>query len=115
MSGIFDINTAYKLKNILPGNTFCGESDKAFYTWENVFDPDYDLCEFTLNFFIKDGQSYSRHMETHYQRAYTDAFIKRLLKRCGFELLATFDDVSFDAPARNSEKVFYIARKPEKD
>lgn len=108
---IFDINTAYKLKNILPGNTFCGESDKAFYTWENVFDPDYNICEFTLNFFIKEGQQYSRHIETHYQKAYTDAFIKKLLKRCGFEMLSSFNDVSFDAPARNSEKVFYIAKK----
>ena len=108
---IFDINTAYKLKHVLPGNTFCGESDKAFYSWENVYDPDYDLCEFTLNFFIKDGKNYSRHMETHYQKAYADGFIKKLLKRCGFELLDSFDDLSFNPPARTSEKVFYIARK----
>ena len=109
---IFDINTAYKLKKILPGNTFCGESEKAFYSWENVFDPDYNICEFTLNFFIKAGQHYSRHIETHYQKAYTDAFIKKTLNQCGFEVLSTFDDVSFDNPARNSEKVFYIAKKP---
>ena len=108
---IFDINTAYKLKNILPGNTFCGESDKAFYSWENVYDPDYSICEFTLNFFIKNGETYSRHSETHYQRAYTDAFIKRLLLRCGFEVLDSFDDLTFDPPMRSSEKVFYIARK----
>ena len=108
---IFDINTAYKLKNILPGNTFCGESDKAFYTWENVYDPDYSICEFSLNFFIKNGENYSRHSETHYQRAYTDSYIKRLLLRCGFEVLDSFDDLTFSPPSRNAEKVFYIARK----
>lgn len=109
---IFDINTAYKLKKLLPGNTFCGESEKAFYSWENVYDPDYDICEFTLNFFIKNGAGYTRHTETHYQRAYTDSFIKRLLKKCGFELMDCFDDLSFDEPSRTSEKVFYIAKKP---
>ncbi|MFA7637650.1 MAG: methyltransferase domain-containing protein [Monoglobales bacterium] len=108
---IFDINTAHKLKNILPGNTFCGESDKAFYTWENVYDPEYSLCEFTLNFFIKNGKNFTRHTETHYQKAYTDSFIKKLLKRCGFEVLAVYDDLTFDSPARSSEKVFYVARK----
>ena len=45
-------------------------------------------------------------------KAYTDGFIKKTLKRCGFELVAVYDDVSFDAPARNSEKVFYVAKKP---
>lgn len=108
---IFDINTAYKLKNVLAGNTFCGESDKAFYCWENVYDPDYSICEFTLNFFIKNGENYSRHTETHYQRAYTDSYLKRILKKCGFEVLDSFDDLSFNSPSRNSEKVFYIARK----
>ena len=108
---IFDINTVYKLKNILPGNTFCGESDKAFYTWENVFDLDYNICEFTLNFFIKDGKNYCRRTETHYQRAYTDAYIRKLLKKCGFEVVGSYDDVSFEKPSRTSEKVFYVARK----
>lgn len=108
---IFDINTAYKLKNILPGNTFCGESDKAFYTWENFYDLDYDICEFTLNFFMKDGDKYSRHTEAHYQKAYTDAQIKKMLKKCGFELISTYNDVTFDAPTRTSQKVFYVARK----
>ncbi len=110
---IFDINTAYKLKNILPGNTFCGESDKAFYAWENVYDPDYSICEFTLNFFIKNGETYTRHSETHYQRAYTDSFIKRLLTKCGFEVLDSFDDLTLNSPSRNAQKVFYIARKAE--
>lgn len=112
---IFDINTAYKLKNILPGNTFCGESDEAFYVWENVYDPDYNICEFTLNFFINDGHKYSRHTETHYQKAYTDSYIKKALKRAGFEVLATYDDVSYDVPLKNSEKVFYIAKKLVKE
>lgn len=109
---IFDINTPYKLKHILAGNTFCGESDNAFYTWENVYDPDYNICEFTLNFFIKDGTGYCRHNETHYQRAYTFTFLNNLLKKCGFEVLDRFDDLSFTPAGKTSEKVFFIARKP---
>lgn len=110
---IFDVNTPYKFKNILAGNTFCGESDKAFYCWENVYDPDYDICEFTLNFFIKNSTVYSRHTETHYQRSYSLAQLGKMLKKCGFELVATFDDLSFDEPSRTSQKVFFVAKKPE--
>ena len=108
---IFDVNTPYKFKNILAGNTFCGENEHVFYTWENFFDPESNLCEFMLNFFIKEGKTYSRYTETHYQKSYTSSYLKKLLEGCGFELLGTFDDLSFNLPARNSQKVFYVARK----
>lgn len=108
---IFDINTPYKLKNVLAGNTFCGEGDGVFYTWENVYDPDEKLSEFKLEFFIQNGDMYERKTEFHYERAYSDKEIKNMLKKCGFTLLAVYDDLTFEEPSSRSEKIFYIAKK----
>ncbi len=109
---IFDINTKYKLKNVLAGNTFCGEGENVFYSWETTYDPEEEICEYYLNFFIKEGEKYIRKEEAHYQRAYSVSFFKKILKKCGFELLDVFDDLSFNPISKNSEKVFFVARKP---
>lgn len=111
---IFDINTKYKLENILAGNIFNDEKDGVFYSWENYFDKEENICEFDLNFFVKnkDG-SYKRFNEIHYERAYTDREIKAMLKKAKLELVAVYDDLTENSPAKNSEKVFYIAKKPK--
>ncbi len=108
---IFDVNTPYKLKNVLAGNTFCGEGDGVFYTWENVYDPEEKLSEFKLEFFIQNGEMYERKTEFHYERAYSDREIKGMLKKAGLTLLAVYDDLTFDGPSPHSEKIFYIAKK----
>lgn len=112
---IFDINTKHKLENVLAGNIFNDEKDGVFYSWENYFDDEENICEFDLNFFVqnRDG-SYKRFNEIHYERAYTDREIKSMLKKAKLELVAVYDDLSREEPSKISEKVFYIAKKPEK-
>ena len=107
---VFDINTKHKLKNVLAGNVFCGSAPGVYYTWENAYDPEEDICEFTLEFFIKDGEKYSRHTEYHYEKAYTIAQIKKALKAAGFESVDTYDDLTFLPPHKTSEKVFFVAK-----
>ena len=108
---IFDINTRYKLENVLAGNVFCGEDDDVFYTWENFYDPEEKICEFKLEFFITENGNIRRHTEYHYEKAFEVSEIKKALKKSGFELLAVYDDLSFEAPRRNSEKIFFVAQK----
>ncbi len=111
---IFDINTKHKLENVLAGNIFNDEKDGIFYSWENYFDKEENICEFVLNFFVKnrDG-NYKRFDEVHYERAYTHSEIKAMLKKAKLELVGVYDDLTENPPARNSEKVFYIAKKPK--
>ncbi len=107
---VFDINTKYKLKHILAGNVFCGSAPGVYYTWENSYDIEEDICEFILEFFIKDGEKYSRHTEYHYEKAYTLAQITKALKTAGFESINTYDDLTFLPPHKKSEKVFFVAK-----
>lgn len=108
---IFDINTKYKLEQVLAGNIFNDEQDGVFYSWENYFDDEENICEFDINFFVKNGKEYKRFNEVHYERAYSDKEIKNILKKSGLELLAVYDDLTENLPEKKSEKVFYIARK----
>lgn len=109
---IFDINTKHKLENVLAGNIFNDETEDVFYSWENYYDPDEKICEFDINFFVRKGDgSYKRFNEIHYERAYSDREIKALLKKAKLELVAVYDDLTEQEPTKNSEKVFYIAKK----
>ncbi len=109
---VFDINTKHKLENVLAGNIFNDEKDGVFYSWENYYDDEENICEFDLNFFVqnRDG-SYKRFNEIHYERAYTDREIKAMLKKAKLELVAVYDDLTENIPEKTSEKVFYVAKK----
>ena len=108
---VFDVNTKHKLENILAGNIFNDERDGVFYSWENYYDSEENICEFNLNVFVRNGSSYKRINEIHYEKAYSDKKIKALLKKAGLSLMAVYDDLSFEEPVKKSEKVFYIAKK----
>lgn len=105
---VFDINTKYKLENVLAGNVFCGESDNAYYTWENYYDKEENICEFILEFFIKDGEKYSRRTETHYERGYSVAELKKAIEESGLTLAGVYDDMSFEPENRKSERLYFV-------
>ena len=53
---IFDINSYYKLSEILGNNIYTYSEEEVFYTWENVFEE--DLLSMFLTFFVKKGDLY---------------------------------------------------------
>ncbi len=110
---IFDINTKYKLETLLPGNIFTDEVEGAYYTWENAYDKEEKICMFDLNFFVEENGLYKRFEEVHYEKAYTRGEIKSALRGAGLKLLGEYDDLTLDAPRRQSEKIFFVAQKPQ--
>ena len=67
----FDINSYYKLKHIIGNNTFVEDREEIFYTWQNYYDEDTDVCDFYLTFFFsEDGKIFTRFDEEHKERAY---------------------------------------------
>ncbi len=108
---VFDINTKHKLENVLAGNVFVDERDGVFYSWENYYDDEENICEFDLNFFVKEGSKYKRFNEVHYERAYTTSEIKFMLKKSGLKFLAMYDDLTENAPGKTSERIFFVAKK----
>lgn len=111
---IFDINTRYKLENVIGDNTFILEDDDCFCSWQNEYDKRRKLSDFYLTFFMKDGGNYTRFDEQHTQRAYGIEEIKALIESSGMRLLKVYHDRSFENPKKNSERVFFVAQEQGK-
>ncbi len=113
---VFDINSYYKLSETIGNNTFIDENDKVFYVWENFFDVETNICEFFITFFEKnpDGR-YTRFDETHEERAYKEADIKRYLKEAGFNYIRTYYDFKMqslsDVEMDNADRLFFVCKK----
>ncbi len=108
---IFDINTIYKFENVLSDNNFSQTTENSAYTLENYFDNEEMINEFYTNFFIEDEETglYHRFEEIHYEKAYSIEKIKELIKKSGLNLLGVYDELTFNEPKENSQRVFFVA------
>ena len=109
---IFDINSYYKLKEVIGNNIFVEDRDNIYYTWQNYYDDEKDICEFYLTFFYsEDGENFVRFDEKHLEKAYKPDKIEALLKEAGFNNVDAFDAFTFDCPGNNSERINYVATR----
>lgn len=106
---IFDVNTKYKFEKILGSNTYVYETDGIFYTWENYYED--GILDFELNFFVKQGASYSRITEQHRQRYYSAEELKSAAERNSLKAVGIYGDMSMSNPLQNSERVFLVVKK----
>ena len=106
---IFDINTEYKIKKIIAPNNFIYDSDDIFYTWQSRLRG--RKCDYYLDFFVREGGRYARFSEKHTQRIFTYGDIAEAVGKSGLTLSAGFDELTFDAPKPDSERVFYVVTK----
>lgn len=108
---IFDINSSYKLREIIGNNIFIEDRDNVFYNWQNEFDCYNNICSFYLTFFIKEGENYHRFDELHEERAYEIDEITNLLNKAGFKKIDYFDCFTFDEINPDTERINFIAIK----
>lgn len=111
---IFDINTEYKFKNILDNNSFVYDEDNVYCVWNNEYDSDDKICYFDLNFFLKnpDG-SYCRRDEYQEERMYTVGELKNYIRDCGLDCLGVYDNLSFEPPRGDSQRLFFVVQRPQ--
>ena len=106
---LFDINSFYKLINILGNNIFTYSEEDVFYSWENVLED--NIVNMFLTFFVKDGELYERFEEEHFERAYSEEEIERALEKCGFSLLGKYNGYSDEEVQQESERILYVVGK----
>ena len=110
---IFDINTEYKFKNVLDGQAFVYDEDDVYCVWNNDYDEEEKICYFDLNFFLKDERgAYKRLDEYQEERAYSTDEIEKIIKNCNLELLGVYDNLSFNPPREDSERLFFVIKRP---
>lgn len=109
---IFDINSEYKLKNVLGNNTFVYDEDDVYCVWDNCFDDEDGICGFNLDFFVKtDDGLYKRECEYQEERAYGIDEIRECAEKTGLIFEDCFADRSFEKPNDTTERLFVVLRK----
>ena len=108
---MFDINTIYKHKYILANNTFTYETDDVYLVWENQFNEKNNNVKMNLEFFEYEDGAYYRSSESFTEKAYDINEIDAALKETGFEIIAHFDDDTFNPPNEKSQRIVIAARK----
>ncbi len=106
---VFDINSYYKLSNILGNNIYIHDDDNVFYSWENVFED--EIVSMYLTFFVKDKKQYEKFQEEHYERAYKEDEIEVMLKNIGFSILNKYDGYTVNDVNEKSERILYVVKK----
>ncbi len=109
---IFDINSYYKLNEIIGNNTFIEDREDMFYSWENFYDQETDICKFYLNFFIslEDG-FYERFIEEHFERAYKEEKILEMLEEVGFKDIKMYKGFTFENIDNKTERINFVVKK----
>lgn len=111
---LFDVNTAYKHKNILAGNTFVYDLEDIFCVWQNSFTDSSDRrVNISLDIFEKESDGrFSRYSEEFSEIAFEKEEYKEMLEKSGMEVLAVYDCDTLKPPRSDSEKLVFAARKP---
>lgn len=111
---IFDLNTEYKYENI--GDSVIAENrDETSFIWENTYSHNKKINRYDLTLFLKeeDGR-YSKHEETHLQRAYSLEEVKEALIKSGLEFVKVYNAFTRDEPNEKSERIYVIAKEKGK-
>lgn len=107
---IFDLNTEFKHRKILKDNTFVYDTEKVYFVWQNI--PYEDKTDIYLDMFVPDKYGkYTRYTESFSERVYSEEQISNLAEKCGFEILQIYNDLSYEPPLDNSEKITYILKR----
>ncbi len=106
---VFDVNTPYKYEMILGDNTITYDDGEVFYAWENSYDGEFS--DFRINFFVREGDSYTRITEEHTQRCHTFKELADIIGGAGLIIEGVYHELSEDDPKETSERIFFVVKK----
>ncbi len=82
---IFDVSSAYKLRNVIGNELFAEERDGISYIWFNKLSENYVTMDLTV-FERTDGGLYSRSEERHVQYIHEEDCVRTALEEAGFSV-----------------------------
>lgn len=108
---VFDVNTVYKHQNVLANNTFVYDEKDVYCVWQNRLLPDNITVNHNLDFFVKEGNVYTRFTENFSERAFTHEEILTATEKSGFRLVAQYKDLTRALPDEETERIYYVIRR----
>ena len=110
---VFDANTIYKHQSVLGNNIFIYDEKNVYCAWRNTLQSDNKTVNINLDFFVKNGENYSRCCENFNEVAYTDEELTTAIEEAGFKVLERYAESTFDLPVETTERVTYIVGRSE--
>lgn len=112
---IFDLNTEAKFQ-AMGSETIAEVRDEGSFIWENEYDEEEKINSYDLTFFIREEDDlYRRYQETHFERAWSLDEIKKALTEAGMEFVAAYDAFTKNAPRKESDRIYVVAREHGKE
>lgn len=105
----FDMSSAYKLKNVLAGNTFSETKNDITYVWKNFRSGNKLNIDFTV--FSPRGQSYIKTSETQTQYIRDTEEVTDALRAAGFTGVRAYAFGKKSKPQPETERIAFVAEK----
>ena len=113
---IFDVNTLHYYRDVLGSRTICDNRGECSLIWENEYDRRSRINTFELTLYMEQQDGlYSRHEETHYQRAYELGMITRMLEKAGMKVERCYRAFTKHKGSEGCERVYFVARTEKKE
>ena len=107
---VFDVNTVYKHNEVLADNTFVFDEDDYYLVWDNEAVNDRTV-RILLDMFLFNGENYDRFSEEFEETAYSVEELSTWLKNSGFVNIKVYDELSYDDPKNDSERLYFVCKK----
>lgn len=110
---VFDVITRKHLAKTLADNVFYEDYEDFTLLWLNSYDSDTrtNTAELTLFEKQEDGR-FVRYDGDLVERFYPESFFIRAARKAGLAHLGTYDELSYEEPGKDSERVFLVFGKP---
>lgn len=120
---VFDFNTEYKYREVMGDRTIAEDRGDCSFIWDNTYYEEEKINEYDLTLFIRERSSgdlfsdshlYRKFRETHYQRGYTLAEMKSLLRKAGLVFVEAFDMDTKGEVTDRTQRICVAARESGK-
>ena len=109
---VFDVNTEYKMQDIIGNGVFYEITDDICYLWKSNYVKSDRVSTFDLTFFIRGaGGGWDRFDEIHRQRAYSLGDFQEAARGTGLEFTGLFNFLSYRKPSDHAAKINYVLQK----
>jgi len=109
---LFDVTTEYNSKAYFLDTIDYEESQAISLVRESWYEEKTQLQNNLFTYFIKDKEDrYQKVKESHQQRIYPTEQILDLIDKTGFTLVNMYNDISFEEPGQNCERIHFLLKK----
>lgn len=105
---VFDINSYYKLSEVLGNNLFNYDDKDVVYIWENEFND--DIVDMYLTFFVRRDEVYERFDEEHSERAYRESELEHIICDNGLRVIKKLDNYEDKIINDKTERIVYVVK-----